>query len=130
MTERDPGTARKLLPDEEAELPKKTPDDEGIDAAIEPAINFEETAGGKNLPEQLQVDDLSDSDHSDYTTSRFDPLDTRLDPRKVIQNAISLTKEPIKITWDDLNFSVQRKVKKQTVETQILKGCSGSAMPG
>ena len=52
MTERDPGTARKLLsgvedaPAQDAAkgtTAKKTPDEEGLDAAaIEPAINFEE----------------------------------------------------------------------------------------
>ena len=52
------------------------------------------------------------------------------DPRKVIETAISQTSEPIKITWENLEFSVTKKVKKQTVTTNILKGCSGSAMPG
>ena len=57
----------------------------------------------------------------------------------LIQKGIAQTQEPIKITWKDVWFSVKVKQKKknagvcslkEVVDLNILKGCSGSAMPG
>ena len=56
----------------------------------------------------------------------------------MIERGIKATDRPIKVTWDDVKFSV--KVKDSSKKTgccgsavkqlDILKGCSGSAMPG
>jgi len=63
----------------------------------------------------------------------------KLDPRTTITNAIGISNMPIKITWNDVKFSVNgpdQSVKKKpcgsipNTDHQILKGCSGSAMPG
>lgn len=49
------------------------------------------------------------------------------------QQAITKLAEPIKVTWQDLNYTVQipdPDNKKQTRPLQVLKDCSGVANPG
>ena len=55
-----------------------------------------------------------------------------------MKRAIEKTKEPIKITWKNLNYSVQVATNKQervqgrpkTETIQVLKDCTGYALPG
>lgn len=75
------------------------------------------------------------SDASAALSEEFHPV--KLDPKELIENGIKAAEMPIKITWENLKFSARVEDKDQKgccskgmKELNILKGCSGSALPG
>ncbi len=68
-------------------------------------------------------------------------MDTQSDHANVIKSssirAARETKEPIKITWSDLNYTVEVALPKskdsnapRTATRKVLQNCSGYALPG
>ena len=128
MTERNLESARGLLSDKKLlGTAEKSPEIEGLPAP--------ETAAKDMLRVPEESNDSIMSEASSALEKEFAPV--KLDPKELINNAIKASEMPVKITWDNLKFSarVEDKDKKKCCssamkELNILKGCSGSAMPG
>ena len=147
MTERNIDTARKLIPNSENK-PQMQDDD---DCEIEPAINHDPETDAKPItvgklndekaaPNEVQINDIEDDDDddddSDLSKSNVSARYQKpKDAREIITAAIAATNQPIKITWENITFSATVSkpagcCKTQKTKLQILKGCTGSAMPG
>lgn len=130
MSERNPASSRKLV-NQQAATAEKVPDIQGLPQA-------ESTGGDHKIKTGLNemiVEDFTDSDEEIVVEKK---QVEQLTEEQMIEQGINAADMPAKVTFEDVKFTVkiQDDSKKSgcsgkgTKDLHILKGCSGSAMPG
>ena len=137
MTERDPESARKLL-----SATEKKEVNEGLEA--QPAGEAQNNEGQLLIvpaeERDIDSDDSALADISRVHAEAFGIISKKAEEtvHEIIDRVTKEGKQPFKLSWHDLKFTVQV-TDKHAVKTKcctgkvnfdILKGCTGVAMPG